>query len=92
MGAPTPEPTTESADSDGSVGGSVNSLIASFRDHPLAGPLEFVGFWAAVALPFLYVPLLVETQLQTVAETATFLTLLGLNVLALFVGHSYKRD
>jgi hypothetical protein len=92
MGAPAPD-RGESTDADGSVGRSVlDSIQASFRDHPLAGPLQFVGFWAAIALPFLYVPLLVETQLQTTAETATFLVLLGLNVLALLVGHSYKRD
>ena len=65
--------------------------LASFQDHTLARPLEFVGFWAAVALPFLYVPLLVQTRLQTPAETAIFLALLGLNVVALIVGHSYKR-
>lgn len=93
MGAPAPEPAGESTDAEGSVGRPVlDDLQESFQDHPLSGPLQFVGFWAAIALPFLYVPLLVETQLQTTAETATFLTLLGLNVLALLVGHSYKRD
>lgn len=93
MGAPAPEPGSDSTDSDGLVErSSLSDLLASFREHPLAAPLQFVGFWAAIALPFLYVPLLVETQLQTTAETATFLALLGLNVLALVVGHSYKRD
>lgn len=93
IGAPAPEPAGETADADASGGrASIDDLLASFRNHPLSGPLEFVGFWMAIALPFLYVPLLVETQLQTSAQTATFLALLGLNVLALFVGHSHKRE
>ena len=93
MGAPAPEPAGESTDGDGSGGNSsLDGLLVSVRDHPLAGPLEFVGFWMAIALPFLYVPLLVETQLQTSAEAATFIALLGLNVLALLVGHSHRRE
>ena len=93
MGAPAPEPASDSTDADATVGRpTLDDLLVSFRSHPLSGPLQFVGFWAAIALPFLYVPLLVETQLQTTAETATFLVLISMNVLALVVGHSYKRD
>ena len=93
MGAPAPEPASDSTDGDSSARRSrFDDLLASFRDNPLAGPLQFVGFWMSIALPFLYVPLLVETQLQTSAETATFLALLGLNVLALLVGHSHRRE
>ena len=93
MGAPAPEPASSSTEGDSSAGHSRgDDLLDSFRDSPLAGPLQFVGFWLSIALPFLYVPLLVETQLQTSAQTATFLALLCLNVLALLVGHSHRRE
>ena len=49
-----------------------------------------IGFWTAVALPFLYVPLLV-TGLGTMPRRITFVGLLALNVTALIVGHRYKR-
>jgi len=44
-----------------------------------------------VALPFLYVPLLV-TGLDSSATTAAFVALLGLNAVALFVGHPHRRE
>jgi hypothetical protein len=55
----------------------------------VAAPLRFVGFWAAVALPFLYLPLLLsglEGQ-----ETLVFGLLLAANALALVVGHGHRR-
>ena len=55
----------------------------------VAAPLRFVGFWLAVALPFLYLPLLVGGL--SGGQTQVFVGLLGLNVLALLVGHSYGR-
>lgn len=55
----------------------------------IVGPVRAIGFWSAVSLPFLYVPLL-ATGLDTVAQTAVFLVLLLLNVLAVVVGHSYS--
>ena len=55
-----------------------------------AGSIRKVGFWTAIVLPFLYVPLL-ATGLSTASETATFLALLGVNLLALYVGHAYRR-
>ncbi|MFC6723225.1 hypothetical protein ACFQE1_02210 [Halobium palmae] len=55
----------------------------------LAVPLRFVGFWAAVSMPFLYVPLLFEGL--TPAETPIFVGLLLLHVVALLAGHEYKQ-
>jgi hypothetical protein len=55
----------------------------------VAAPLRFVGFWLAVALPFLYVPLLVGGL--SGGQLQVFVGLLGLNVLALLFGHSYGR-
>jgi hypothetical protein len=55
----------------------------------VAAPLRFVGFWAAVALPFLYVPLLLG-GLQG-PETLAFGLLLAANALALVVGHGHRQ-
>jgi hypothetical protein len=55
----------------------------------VTAPLRFVGFWAAVALPFLYLPLLVgglEGQ-----ETLVFGLLLAANALALVLGHGHGQ-
>lgn len=57
----------------------------------LAGPVRVTCFWTAIALPFLHVPLL-ATGLTTASETIVFLLLVGLNVLALYVGHSHRQD
>lgn len=51
-------------------------------------PLRTVGFWAAVALPALHVPLLL-TGLDTGGEVVAFAVLVALNVLALWAGHGY---
>jgi len=55
----------------------------------VAAPLRFIAFWAAVALPFLYVPLLaggLEGQ-----QAPVFLALLAANAAALVVGHEHGR-
>jgi hypothetical protein len=51
-------------------------------------PVRFLGFWSAVALPFLHIPLLL-TGLNGAPETFAFLALFVLNVLALVVGHGH---
>ncbi len=53
-------------------------------------PLEAVGFWTAVVLPFLYLPLLADGF--TGNDPLAFGALLALNVAALVVGHGYRRD
>ena len=55
----------------------------------IATPFRFVAFWAAVALPFLYVPLLFG-GLQG-GQMAAFFGLLGAHLLALVVGHGYSQ-
>ncbi|MCU4740210.1 hypothetical protein OB955_02755 [Halobacteria archaeon AArc-m2/3/4] len=55
----------------------------------LAKPIRVTSFWTAIVLPFLHVPLL-ATGLTGSAETLTFLGLLTLNLLALYVGHSHR--
>ncbi|MFB6310762.1 MAG: hypothetical protein ABEH64_06210 [Salinirussus sp.] len=54
-------------------------------------PISGFAFWAAIALPFLHVPLLI-TGLETARMTAAFMLLLGLNVVALVLGHPYGRE
>lgn len=78
---------------------STNELRTALRDagtvvRPIGdifAPVRVLSFWAAVALPFLYLPLLL-TGLENSAVTAAFLTLLLTNAVALFVGHPYRRD
>lgn len=53
-------------------------------------PLEAVGFWTAVVLPFLYLPLLADGF--TGNDPLAFAGLLALNVVALIAGHGYRRN
>lgn len=57
----------------------------------IARSLEAVAFWSAIALPFLYVPLLVS-GLGTSAQLSAFLTLLALHAFAIIGGYRYNRD
>ncbi|MFB6103047.1 MAG: hypothetical protein ABEJ73_10835 [Haloplanus sp.] len=55
----------------------------------VAAPLRFIAFWVAVALPFLYVPLLVgglDGQQPTV-----FAALLLANAVSLVIGHEHGQ-
>ncbi|WP_232686134.1 hypothetical protein [Halobacterium zhouii] len=57
----------------------------------LLKPFEVVGFWSAVALPFLYVPLLV-TGPNTPGEQTALVTLVLVHVAALLLGHRHRSD
>ncbi len=52
-------------------------------------PLRFVAFWAAVALPFLYVPLLFG-GLEG-GQVSAFASMLGVHLFALVAGHGYHQ-
>lgn len=52
----------------------------------LLQPVHQLGFWAAIVLPFLHVPLLL-TGLETQTRTVAFVLLLACNAVALLVGH-----
>ncbi|WP_436927443.1 hypothetical protein [Halosimplex amylolyticum] len=58
----------------------------------VVAPITGFAFWAAVALPFLHLPLLLATGLSTEPYTNAFVALLVANVLALLVGHTHYRD
>lgn len=53
-------------------------------------PLRTVSFWVAVAMPFLYLPLL-GIGIDTPVEVVAFLSMVALNVAALVVGHSHNN-
>ena len=86
-------PVGSPSDSGESTGGRTKlaALYDSYQNHTLTTPVEAIGFWSAVALPFLYLPLLF-TGITTDAELLTFLGLFALNLAALLAGHGYKRD
>lgn len=69
----------------------LSALFDRYHEHTFTTPVEIAGFWAAVVLPFLYLPLLV-TGITSEAELITFLGLLALNVAALLAGHGHNRD
>lgn len=60
-------------------------------NNALIAPLELLGFWSAIVLPALYLPLLFA-GLDSTAELVAFLFLLGLHVVALVVGHSHGTE
>ncbi len=51
----------------------------------LAQSVRWLGFWAAIALPLLYLPALY------LGDGGVFLALLGVQLLALRVGHDYTN-
>ena len=57
----------------------------------LLQPLQAAGFWAAVGLPFIYVPLVLQ-GLETTEVQLTVAVLLALHVLALVLGRQYNTD
>ena len=65
-------------------------IVRERLSETLLLPVRMAGFWAAVALPFLHVPLL-ATGLDGGEKTATFVALLALNLVALYVGYPYRQ-
>lgn len=75
---------------------SANDLFALFDgtlsepDAALVAAVRGIAFWTAIALPFLYIPLLVSGLHSTATRTA-FVALVACNAVALLVGHSHTR-
>jgi hypothetical protein len=67
------------------------TALGSVRETVVT-PVTAAAFWSAIALPFLHLPLLLLTGLSSDSTTTAFLALLGLNVVALLVGHPYYRE
>lgn len=55
----------------------------------LRRPVEALGFWSAVFLPFLYVPLFLS-GLHTAGTRYACFALIALHVVALVVGREYR--
>lgn len=68
---------------------STNDRGASTATLPTS--IKVGAFWAAVLLPFCALALL-ASGLSTRAEYGLFVSLIALNVIALFVGHGYGED
>jgi hypothetical protein len=66
-----------------------SSLRSRVGLETIVAPLRATSFYAAVALPLAYVPMLVS-GLDTVPQTVTFLVLLALNLVAFIAGHSHE--
>jgi len=61
--------------------------------HPsvdLRGALAALSFWSGIALPGLYIPVLLH-GIESVEGLAVFLGLFGLHVLALVGGRCHRR-
>lgn len=57
----------------------------------LRRPFEALGFWAAVGLPFVYMPILL-TGMQTPAEQYATVLLIAAHVVALVLGRHHKAN
>jgi len=89
MSRPTP-PSTESASA--SLPGTASQYRQRVRRlyHTIKPSAQFLSFWIAVALPFVYVPLLAR-GLADATAALTFFALLVVNILALYAGHGYNQ-
>ena len=65
--------------------------VTTPRPATVLKPLEVVGFWAAVALPFLYLPLVVAGP-STAAEQTALASMMLAHALALVLGHRHRAD
>ena len=62
---------------------------ATFTVRTGSALVQVVAFWAAILLPFIYLPLLYG---GLDGELWTFVGLLMLNVVTLVLGHDYRSD
>ncbi|WP_049924446.1 hypothetical protein [Halopiger djelfimassiliensis] len=74
-----------SPDADAQPDAGTSRVVRSVK-----GPAQFLSFWVAIALPFVHLPLLAQ-GLGDPGVTLTFLGLLTINALALYVGHGYNQ-
>lgn len=56
----------------------------------LARPFEAAAFWSAIALPFLYLPLMFS-GLESTSQLSAFVALLALHAVSIVAGHRYNR-
>ncbi|MFB6134672.1 MAG: hypothetical protein ABEJ55_06760 [Halanaeroarchaeum sp.] len=80
-------PSIPSATDANEVASHVSNVLSEY--DALVRPIEAIGFWAAVAMPFVYLPLL-ATGLDTPSEGLAFAALVLVHVLALIVGRRHR--
>lgn len=80
--------TMSSSTQNGALSGSRAQQIAAY----LHGPVQALAFWAAIALPFTYLPLLSQGFEDGLTAPLAFGALLLANVVALVIGHGHGRD
>lgn len=86
-----PSPDRRSADSSPPNAGRDDDAGALERTAPgLATPIRAAGFWTAIGMPVLYVPVL-ATGLSSSFDGLLFLALVVGHLLALYVGHAHRR-
>lgn len=66
------------------------SSVRTLGKH-IVSPIRALSFWIAVALPFLYIPLL-AMDLSSRPVIGAFLALLLCNAVTLLIGHSHLQD
>jgi len=76
---------------------SAYELLAQFDeslpefDESLVSAVQGIAFWTAIALPFLYLPLLI-TGLNSGATRIAFVVLVVFNAVTLLVGHTHRGN
>ncbi|MGB9931456.1 hypothetical protein [Haloarcula amylolytica] len=76
---------------------SAYELLAQFDeflpefDESLVPAVRGIAFWTAIALPFLYLPLLI-TGLNSGATRVAFVALVVFNAVTLFIGHAHRGN
>ena len=84
-----PSPSTPPALIVSRIASSVSGAVSDYE--PVFRPIEAIAFWAAVAMPFVYLPLLI-TGIDTTSEGIALVALIALHALALIVGRRYRAD
>lgn len=80
--------TTSPSTSNGALSDSrVEQLTEYVRE-----PVQAFAFWAAIALPFAYLPILTSGFEGGANPIGTFVALVVANVVALVLGHGYGED
>ncbi len=67
-----------------------NDESPPFSMRSLRHGVRGLAFWSAIALPFLYIPLLLS-GLTTTSQMLAFVSLFVVNVFAVYVGQRYRR-
>lgn len=89
LNGPSPFGSNNAEDGE-STGDAHGSLIRRLLSSRPPKAIQLAAFWVAVALPFLYLPLLI-TGVQTPGERSALAAMLAVNVMALYVGHDYRQ-